>query len=120
MPYEAHRTGHSFLAFWGPESTHSNGFGRLYYGAGVSYSEMGSLAGTNTELDIHPSQKTLCQTVRLNTRTVRLRAQTVRPCGRTVRHYIRIVWRHTRTVRMGYLGFARYVAAWVQASVIRF
>jgi hypothetical protein len=92
MPYEAHRTGHSFLAFWGPKSTHSHGFGRLYYGAGVSYGEMGNLAGTDTELDIHPSQKTLCQTVRLN----------------------------TRTVRMGYLGFARYVAAWVQASVIHF
>jgi hypothetical protein len=45
MPYEAHRTGHSFLAFWGPKSTHSHGFGRLYYGAGVSYGEMGSLAG---------------------------------------------------------------------------
>jgi hypothetical protein len=71
MPYEAHRTGHSFLAFWGAESTHSHGFGRLYYGAGVSYGEMVSLAGTDTELDIHPSQKkTMCQTVRLNTRTV--------------------------------------------------
>jgi hypothetical protein len=52
-------------------------------------------------------------------RTVRLRARTVPPC-RTVRHYIRTVWRHTRMVRMGYVGFARYVAAWVQASVIRF
>jgi hypothetical protein len=106
MPYEAHRTGHSFLAFSGPESTHSHGFGRLYYGAGVLYGEMGSLAGTDTELDIHPSQKTLCQTVRLY--------------AWTVRHYIRTVWRHTGIVRMGYLGFARYVAAWVQASVIRF
>jgi hypothetical protein len=57
MPYEAHRTGHSFLAFWGLESTHSHGFGRLYYGVGVSYGEMRSLAGTDTELDIHPSQK---------------------------------------------------------------
>jgi hypothetical protein len=113
MPYEAHRTSHSFLAFWGPESTHSHGFGRLYYGAGVSYGEMGSLAGTDTELDIHPPQKTLCRTVRLNTRTIR-------PCGRTVRHYIQTVWHHTRTVLMGYLGFAWYVAAWVQASVIRF
>jgi hypothetical protein len=113
MPYEAHRTGHSFLAFSGPESTHSHSFGRLYYGAGVLYGEMGSLAGTDTELDIHPSQKTLCQTVRPC-------ARTVRPCGRTVRHYIRTIWRHTRTVQMGYLGFARYVAAWVQASVIRF
>jgi hypothetical protein len=60
MPYEAHRTGHSFLAFWEPESTHPHGFGKLYYGAGVSYGEMGSLARTNTELDIHPSQKKLC------------------------------------------------------------
>jgi hypothetical protein len=95
MPYEAHRTGHSFLAFWGPESTHSHGFGRLYYGVGVSYGEMGSLARTDTELDIHPPQKTLCRTVRLNMRTVSLYAQTVRPCGRIVRHYIRTVWRHT-------------------------
>jgi hypothetical protein len=106
MPYEAHRTSHSFLAFWGPESTHSHGFGRLYYGSDVSYGEMGILAGTDTELDIHLPQKTLCRTVRLNTRTVR--------------HYIRTVWCHTRTVRMGYLGFARYVVAWVQVSVIRF
>jgi hypothetical protein len=94
MPYEAHRTGHSFLSFWGPESTHSHGFGRLYYGAGVSYGDMGSLAGTDTELDIHPPQKTLCRTVRLNTRIIRLRARTVRPCGWTIRHYIRTVWRH--------------------------
>jgi hypothetical protein len=57
MPYEAHRTGHSFLAFWRPESTHSHGFGRLYYGSGVSYGEMGSLAETDAELDIHPPQK---------------------------------------------------------------
>jgi hypothetical protein len=120
MPYEAHRTGHSFLAFWRPESTHSHRFGRLYYGAGVSHGEMGSLAGTDTELDFHPSQKTLCQTVRLNTRTIRLRARFIRPCGRTVRHYIRTVWRHMQTVRMGYQGFARHVAAWVQVSVIRF
>jgi hypothetical protein len=74
---------------------------------------MRSLAGTDAELDIHHSQKTLC-------RTVRLRARIVRPCGRTVWRYIRTIWRHTRMVRMGYLGFARYVAAWVQASVIRF
>jgi hypothetical protein len=120
MHYEAHRTGHSFLAFWGPESTHSHRFGRLYYGAGVSHGEMGSLVGTDVELDIHPPQKTLCRTVRLNTRTVRLRARTIRPCGWTVWHYIRTVWRRTRTVRMGYLGFARYVAAWVRALVIRF
>jgi hypothetical protein len=120
MPYEAHRTGHSFLPFWGPESTHSYGFGMLYYGAGVSYGEMGSLARTDAELDIQPPQKTLCRTVRLNTRTVRLRERTIRPCGRTVRRYIRTVRRHTQTVRMDYLGFARYVAAWVQASVIRF
>jgi hypothetical protein len=57
MPYEAHRTGHSFLAFWRPKSTHSHRFGRLYYGAGVSHGEMGSLAGTDVELDIHPPQK---------------------------------------------------------------
>jgi hypothetical protein len=57
MSYEARRTGHSFLAFWGPESTHSHGFGRLYYGAGVSCGEMGSLASMDKELDIHPSQK---------------------------------------------------------------
>jgi hypothetical protein len=95
-------------------------FGRLYYGAGVSYGDMGSLAGTDTELYIHPSQKALCRTIRLNTRTVRLRARIVRLCGRTVRHYIRTILRHMRTVRMGYLGFARFVAAWVQASVIRF
>jgi hypothetical protein len=120
MPYEAHRVGHSFLAFWGLESTHSHGFGRLYYDAGVSYGEMGSLARTDTELDIHPPQKTLCRTVRLNTRTVRLRARTIRPCGRTIRHYIRTVWRHMQTARMGYIGFARHVEAWVQASVIRF
>jgi hypothetical protein len=31
---------------------------------------MGSLAGMDTELDIHPPLKTLCRTVRLNTRTV--------------------------------------------------
>jgi hypothetical protein len=99
MPYQAHRTGHSFLAFWGPKSTHSHRFGRLYYGAGVSHGEMGSLAGTDAELDIHPPQKTLCW---------------------TVWRYIRTVWRRTWTVRMGYLGFARYVAAWVRASVIRF
>jgi hypothetical protein len=54
MPYEAHRTGHSFMAFWRPESTHSHMFGRLYYGAGVSHGEMGSLAGTDAELDINP------------------------------------------------------------------
>jgi hypothetical protein len=54
MPYEAYRTGHSFLAFWRPESTHSHMFGRLYYGAGVSHGEMGSLAGTDAELEIHP------------------------------------------------------------------
>jgi hypothetical protein len=81
---------------------------------------MGSLAGTDAELDIHPPQKTLCRTVWLNTRTIRLRARTIRPCGRTVWRYIRTVWCHTRTVRMGYLGFAQYVVAWVQASVIRF
>jgi hypothetical protein len=81
---------------------------------------MGSLARTDTELDIHPPQKTLCRTVRLNMRTIRLHARTVRLCGRTVRHYIRTVLRHTRTVLMGYLGFAWHVAAWVQASVIRF
>jgi hypothetical protein len=109
MPYEAHRTGHSFLAFWGPESTHSHGFGRLYYGAGVLYGVMGSLAGTYAELDIHPPQKTLCRTVWLNMWIVWLRARTVR----TVRRYIRTVWRHTRTIRMGYLGFARYMVAWV-------
>jgi hypothetical protein len=111
MPYEVHRTGHSFLPFWRPESTHSHRFGRLYYGAGVSHGEMRSLARTDAELDIHPPQKTLCWTVRLNTRTVRLRARTVRSCGRTVWRYIRTVWRHTRTVRMGYLGFARYMVA---------
>jgi hypothetical protein len=120
MPYEAHRTVHSFLAFWRPESTHSHGFGRLYYGAGVSYGEMESLARMDVELDIHPPQKTLCRTVRLNTRTVRLRASAVRPCVRTVWRYIRTVWRHTQMVQMGYLGFAWYVAAWVQSSVIRF
>jgi hypothetical protein len=60
MPYEAHRTRHSFLTFWGLESTHSHGFGKLYYGAGVTYGEMGSLAGTDAELDIHPPQKKLC------------------------------------------------------------
>jgi hypothetical protein len=65
---------------------------------------MGSLAGTDMELDIHPPQKTLCRTVRLNT-------WTVRPCGQTVQHYIWTVWRHTRTIRMGYLGFARYVGS---------
>jgi hypothetical protein len=59
MPYEAHRTGHSFLAFRGPKSTHSHSFGRLFYGASVSYGEMGSLAGTDTKLDIYPPQK-LC------------------------------------------------------------
>jgi hypothetical protein len=37
---------------------------------------MGSLAGTDAELDIHPPQKTLCRIVRLNTRTVRLHART--------------------------------------------
>jgi hypothetical protein len=74
----------------------------------------------DTELDIHPPQKILRRIVRLNTQTVRLRARTVRPCGRTVWRYIRTVWRYTWTVRMDYLGFARYVAAWVQASVIRF
>jgi hypothetical protein len=120
MPYEAHRTDHSFLAFWGSEMTHSHMFGRLYYGAGVSCGDMGSLARTDTELDICPPQKILRRTVRLNTRTVRLRARTVRPCGRTVWRYIRTVWRHTWTDRMDYLGFARYVAAWVQALVIRF
>jgi hypothetical protein len=98
MPYEDHRTGHSFLSFWGWKVLTLTGLVDLYYGAGVSYSEMGSLAGTDTELDIHPPQKTLCRTVRLSTRTVRLRARTVRPCGRTVRHYIRTIWRHTRTV----------------------
>jgi hypothetical protein len=67
---------------------------------------MGSLAGTDAELNIHPPQKTLCQTVRFNTRTVR--------------RYIRTVWRHVRMVRMSYLGFARHVAAWVHASIIRF
>ena len=29
-------------------------FDRLYYDVVVSYGEMGSLAGTDTELDIHP------------------------------------------------------------------
>jgi hypothetical protein len=99
-------TGHLFPAFYGSEITHSHEFGRLYYGAGVLYDVMGSLAGTDAELDIHPPQKTLCRTVLLNTRTVR--------------HYIQTVWRHTRTVRMGYLRFAWYMAARVQASVIHF
>jgi hypothetical protein len=120
MPYEAHRTSHSFLAFRGPESTHSHGFGRLYYGADASYGEMGGLAGTDAELDIHPPQKTLCWTIWLNAWIVHLHARTIWPCGRTVQRYIRTIWRHTRTIRMGYLGFARYVAAWVQALVIRF
>jgi hypothetical protein len=47
------------IPFWpsGGQKVHSHGFGRLYYGAGVSYGEMGSLVGTDTELDIHPPQK---------------------------------------------------------------
>jgi hypothetical protein len=120
MPYEAHRTSHSFLAFWRPESTHSHRFGRLYYGASVSHGEMERLPGTDAELDIHPPQKNSVPDRPVKYADHPVCARTVQPCGQTVWRYIRTVWRHTRTVRMGYLGFARYVAAWVHALVIHF
>jgi hypothetical protein len=114
-----HRTGHLFPTFYGPASTHSHGFGRLYYGVGVSYGVMGSLAGTDAELDIHPPQKNS-----VSDRSVKY-ADHLATCANYSarcpdRPALQTVWRHTRMVRMGYLGFARYVAAQVQVSVIHF
>jgi hypothetical protein len=113
----AHRTIRFFPAFYGPEST-PRVFGMLYYGAGVLYDITGRLAGTNEDLGNDPHQKTLCCTVRLDTRTVRQCARTVRPYGWTVRCCMWTVRRYMRTVRLGSLGFVQYVAARAHVSVI--
>jgi hypothetical protein len=119
FPYVAHRGGCSFPVFkLGSESTRLHGFGMLYYGAGALYSAMGSLAETDADLDNNPHRKTLCQTVRLDTRTVRLCAWTGQPYGQTVHCCMRTIRRCMRTVRLGSLGFAQYMAARAHVSVI--
>jgi hypothetical protein len=88
----------------------------LYYSVGALYDVMGSLAGTDADVDVdnnlpHKVLYTLRWIVRLCMRTIRLHARTVRPYGRTARCCIRTVLRYTRTVRTGCLGFVQYVAA---------
>jgi hypothetical protein len=78
----------------------------LYYGAGTLYDVIRSLAETDADLDNNPPRKTLLWTIWLDSRTVRL-------CARTV-------WPYGRTVRLGSLGFAQYVVAWMHVSVICF
>jgi hypothetical protein len=73
----------------------------------------GHLAGMDEDLGNNLPQKTLRRTVRLDTRIVRLYARTVRPYGQTIH-------RCMRTVRLGSLGFAQYVAARVHVLVIHF
>jgi hypothetical protein len=73
----------------------------------------GRLAGMDEDLDNNLPQKTMHRTARLDTRIVRLYARTVRPYGQTVH-------RCMRTVRLGSLGFAQYVATRVHVLVIYF
>jgi hypothetical protein len=70
-----------------------------------------SLTGTNEDLGNNLPQKTTRRTVRLDMQTVRLRARTVRPYGRILHYCMWTIRRCTRTVRLGSLGFAQYVAA---------
>jgi hypothetical protein len=70
------------------------------------------------DLGNNPHRKTLCQTVRLDTRTIWLCARTVQPYGRTIRCCMQTVCRYMRTVRLGRLGFAQYVVARAHVSVI--
>jgi hypothetical protein len=66
----------------------------LYYGAGVSYGVMGSLAGTDAELDNHPFQKNS-----VPDRLVRYadRPATCADCPAIVRRYIQTVRRSGRS-----------------------
>jgi hypothetical protein len=92
----------------------------LYYVAGALYSVMGSLAEVDADLDNNPPRKTLCRTIRLDTRSIRLCARSIRPYGHTVCCCMQTVRRSMRTIRLGSLGFAQYVATQVYVLVIPF